>query len=79
MRDPARSSAGRGSERALDVADLLPAGREVRAQLAADGVRLSRSVLIKALREREIGISTDRATALLAALRRDPEPADRSR
>jgi hypothetical protein len=77
-----RSSTGRGSDRErqpLDVADLLPAGRQVRAQLAADGVGLSRSVLIKALREREIGISTDRATALLAALRRDPESADRSR
>jgi hypothetical protein len=62
-----------------DVADLLPAGRQVRAQLTADGVALSRSVLIKALREQQIGISTDRATALLSALRRDPGTPDRSR
>ena len=56
----------------LNIADLLPAGRQVRDQLTAQGVALSRSVLIKGLRERQIAISTDQATALLAALRSDP-------
>lgn len=58
--------------RGLDVTSLLPAGRQIRDQLAASGIALSRSVLIKGLRERHIAISTDRAGALLAELRHEP-------
>ena len=63
------------SQRPPDVADLMFAGRQVRDRLAADGVALSRSVLIKGLRAQNIPVSTDRATALLAALRRDTRTA----
>ncbi|GIE90510.1 DUF2637 domain-containing protein [Actinoplanes regularis] len=69
-----RNRSGLGGQ-SLDVPDLMAAGRQVRDRLAADGVALSRSRLIKGIREQDISISTDRATALLAELRREARPA----
>lgn len=68
---------GRGGPRP-DVGPSRNGSRST-SRLAANGVGLSRSVLIKALWEREIEISADRAIALLAAPHHDPESADRSR
>ncbi|MEV4211254.1 hypothetical protein [Micromonospora sp. NPDC049662] len=64
-----------------DVTDLMDPGRRVADRLSAHGVTLSRSVLIKGLRTDGVRVSTDRATALLAALRADgpavlPSPQD---
>jgi hypothetical protein len=72
--DRASGSAGgrssdRGPDRAVrDVSALLPAGQTVRDRLAADGRPLTRSALIAGLREAGHTVSTDRASALLAAL-----------
>ncbi|MEV1109152.1 hypothetical protein AB0I95_10910 [Micromonospora sp. NPDC049751] len=67
-----REGTGRPRPRpTLDVTDLMDPGRQVADRLAAHGVALSRSVLIKGLRADGIRVSTDRATALLAALRAD--------
>lgn len=67
---PATARSGdRGPDRAVrDVTALLPAGRTVRDRLAAAGRPLTRSALIAGLREAGHTVSTDRASALLAAL-----------
>jgi hypothetical protein len=53
----------------VDVTELLEPGRAVAAQLEHDGQRLTRRALIEGLRARGLSCSTDRATALLGALR----------
>ncbi|MET8528935.1 DUF2637 domain-containing protein [Micromonospora sp. NPDC005172] len=74
-RSTRRDGAGQLQPRAVpDVTDLMDPGRRVADRLSAQGVTLSRSVLIKGLRTDGVRVSTDRATALLAALRAD-EPA----
>jgi hypothetical protein len=60
-----------------DVTNLLSAGRKIRDELTAAGVVLSRSVLTKALREQNIPIGPDQATALLTTLRRESTAARR--
>lgn len=59
-----------------DVADLLPLGRQVAAELAEQDRSLSRSALVAGIRERGQTVSTDRAGALLAALRSELPGAD---
>lgn len=69
---PSRDGADRLRPRPIpDVRDLMDPGRRVADRLSAHGVTLSRSVLIKGLRTDGVRVSTDRATALLAALRAD--------
>ncbi len=53
----------------VDVSDLLEPGREVAAGLDAAGDKLTRRALVEGLREQGLSCGTDRATALLAALR----------
>ena len=50
----------------VDVSDLLDAGREIAAEL---GYVPARRPMLEALRSRELGCSTDRASALVAVLR----------
>jgi hypothetical protein len=54
---------------AVDVTDLLDAGREVAAELVEAGKRVSRATLIEGLRARGLSCSTDRGAALAARLR----------
>jgi Protein of unknown function (DUF2637) len=55
--------------RAVDVGDLAAAGREVAAELAVDGVGLTRAVLVERLRARGLAVSNARAGELLGQLR----------
>ena len=61
-------SAGR-PRRAVDVSDLAAAGREIAAELAAEGVGLTRAVLVERLRARGLAVSNARAGELLGQLR----------
>jgi hypothetical protein len=60
-----------------DVSDLLEPGRQVAREVAKDQLRLTRDRLQTGLRNKGYSCSTDRAIALLAALRADngqPDP-----
>lgn len=59
----------------VDVSDLVLVGRAVAADLARAGRPLTRAALIAGVRARGHGLSTDRAGALLRALRTAPDPA----
>jgi hypothetical protein len=61
-----------------DISDLLEPGREVARDIAAEELRLTRDRLQTGLRSKGYSCSTDRAIALLAALRADGGQADPS-
>jgi hypothetical protein len=64
-----RRPANRGRRRAVDVGDLAATAREVAAELAAEGVGLTRAALVERLRARGLAVSNARAGELLAQLR----------
>jgi hypothetical protein len=74
-RPPARKAAAKAARPAPDVSDLMPAGRAVRDRLAADGRALTRDALLAGLRADGVSCSSERASALLAALNHEPHPA----
>ena len=59
-----------------DVSDLMAVGRQIRSRFAAQGLALSRTALIAQLRAAGVPVSTDRASALLAALTSESMPTD---
>ncbi|MDG4797192.1 DUF2637 domain-containing protein [Micromonospora sp. WMMD1082] len=74
---PGRSSDTASAPAPLDVrpvAHLLPAARAARAALAATGRPLSRDRLVDAMRDNGLGVSNERASLLLKALRAEQVP-----
>ncbi|MFE3455533.1 hypothetical protein ACFXJ8_42135 [Nonomuraea sp. NPDC059194] len=69
-RTPKRTVAG--------IDDLLPVGRSIAADLESRGLSLTRDRLLKAVRDTGRSMSSDRASALLARLKReaDARPAE---
>ena len=69
------STRRRPAEPVPDVSDLVPAGRAVRDRLAGQGRAMTRDELVAGLRADGHTVSSKRATALYAALNREPHPA----
>jgi len=69
------STRRRPAEPVPDVSDLVPAGRAVRDRLAGQGRAMTRDELVAGLRADGQRVSSRRATALYAALNREPHPA----
>jgi hypothetical protein len=69
-RGPAADRTGRSARTVADrdVSDLLPIGRTVRDQLAAQGQALTRTELVRAVRSAGHTVSNDRAAVLLDRL-----------
>jgi Protein of unknown function (DUF2637) len=81
---PRSSGGGRSNSRAkqrvaVGLDELVAASRAVAAELAEDGVRLTRATLLGRLRARGLPVSNARAGELLALLRRGPTTTDDGR
>ncbi|MEV0157783.1 DUF2637 domain-containing protein [Micromonospora sp. NPDC050686] len=72
-RDPRRpADRGRSAQPSGDVAELLPAARQVRDRLAADGQPLTRAAIAEALRTAGHTVSNTRLSELLKTLKTEP-------
>ncbi|MFI5834862.1 DUF2637 domain-containing protein [Micromonospora sp. NPDC051300] len=70
-----RADRGRSAQPSGDVAELLPAARNVRDRLAADGQALTRAALAEALRATGHTVSNTRVSELLKTLKTEPPTA----